>query len=143
MSSPSSSAGSVCTGLLTILGTTLLVGFGIAICAYATSQQLSEFHSTGWDSLLFASGISLVAFKLVRRLVWLCLGLGIPWSAATVGIAYFLIGDRYRFEYTLPLAALGILPPIAAAIILEIRSGSARPIRGPHLEFNLTEHLKK
>ncbi len=97
----------------------------------------------GRDSLLFSIGISLIAFQSVRRLVWLYLGLVIPWGAATVGLAYLLVGDKCRFEYTLPLAVLSIFPPMLATIILELRSTAKPPIHGPRLEFNLTEPPKK
>jgi hypothetical protein len=126
----------VYTGLLKFVGNTILVLLGVVMCCFAMQQQLQEIHSALLDTLLLGMGISLVAFSLVRRLVWHYVGLCIPWVLLVAGALYLIVQDHYRFD---PLAvevlALAFVPPAIGTLILEMLPKAEVEDREPHLEI--------
>jgi hypothetical protein len=131
------------TGVLRLVGETILILSGIALCGYTMVQQFEKLHSTGLDAALFAVGISLVAFRMLRRLVWAAIGLSIPWIALVAGGIYLLVEDVYRFQVTPDLIALALVPPIFMAVWLEFLPKSKEEVAAeanePHLEITIDE----
>ncbi len=109
--------------LLKFVGNAVLVVAGIALCAYATVEQYEPVHSTQTDTMIFAVGIALVISSWVRRVVWTCLGLGVPWLLLVGGALYLFVEDKAHFDVTGPIVVLVAAPPVLAAFVLEILSG--------------------
>jgi len=130
-------------GVLRLVGDVILITLGIGVCGYTMMQQFEKLHSTGLDSALFAVGISLVAFRMLRRVVWAVIGLAIPWGALVAGGVYLLVKDFYRFSITPDLIVLAAAPPIFAALWLEFLPKSkaeiAAEVNEPHLEITIDE----
>jgi hypothetical protein len=131
------------TGVLRLVGETILIFAGIALCGYTMMQQFEQLHSTGLDSALFAAGISLVAFRAIRSFVWTVIGVSVPWGFLVVTGVYLLINDFYRFRITPELIALGGIPPVIVAALLEFAPKSEAEVAAeaaePHLEITIDE----
>jgi hypothetical protein len=112
-------------GTLSLLGNVVLVFVGIGLCAYATLCQLNERHDTLLDSILFALGVLLFASAVVRRLIWIFLGVALVWIPVAGGLIYVTLEDRHRFEPDLTTLGILLIPPFFVTMLLLTMRGAA------------------
>ena len=125
-------------GLFSLLGHGLLVLIGIALCGYATMQQLNDLHDTTLDCLLFAIGIILVGFSSVRRWLWTFTGLAAGWTVVVAAGAFFLRQHEHEaIEITPALVALAAIPPLLLTLYLEATRPAAPGLA--ELEISLSQ----
>lgn len=113
--------GNIYTELLKLVGNIVLVLAGIAGCAFATVRQYEPMHSTQENTAIFLLGIALVVSSWVRRFVWTCLGLAVPWALLVAGALYLLTSNPARFEFSPVVLLVVVAPPIFGAFMLELR----------------------
>lgn len=106
-------------GLLTLLGNFVLILAGLAMCAYATYQQMQPLHDVTLDVALFAGGILLIAFSVVRRMVWSFCGLAAIWGGMIWFAMQFLMDAHEEIRLSPELIALAAIPPFFMTLYLE------------------------
>jgi len=124
-------------GLLTVLGHGLLIIAGIALCGYATMQQLEPLHDTQTDVIIFGGGLLLISFSMIRRIIWTFAGLGAVWGAAVWFGARELGEHDESFSISTELIALAVVPPLLVTLFLEATRKRAVD-NGPELEISLS-----
>jgi hypothetical protein len=110
-------------GALSLIGSTILIFAGIALCAYATANQLNERHDTQLDSILFAIGVILFASSAVRRLIWMFLGVALVWAPLGGGVIYLTLEDVHHFEPNLMVLSFALAPPFLVTLLLLVMGG--------------------
>jgi peptidoglycan/LPS O-acetylase OafA/YrhL len=121
-------------GLLTLLGNAVLVIAGLALSTYATYQQMQPLHDATMDVMMFVGGILLIAFSMVRRMVWSFCGLAAVWAGAIWVCMQFFMDMHEKPELTPELIAIVAIPPFFMTLYLE---GTRK--RSSDLEISLTE----
>ena len=112
-------------GALSLIGSAVLIFVGIALCAYATANQLNEQHDTLLDSILFAIGVILFASSAVRRLIWMFLGVALVWAPLAGGVIYLTLEDVHHFEPNLMVLSFALVPPFLVTILLLVMGGGS------------------
>jgi hypothetical protein len=121
-------------GLLTLLGNFILIVIGLAMCAYATYQQMQPLHDATLDVMLIVGGLLLISFSMVRRMVWSFCGLAAVWGGLIwVGMQLFSNGHE-EIKITPELLAIAAIPPFFMTLYLE----GARK-RSSDLEISLSK----
>lgn len=122
-------------GLLALLGHTLLILLGLGLCGYATLLQMDPQHDLIKDVLLFGVGILLVAFAMIRRMIWSFTGLAIVWCGLIWAVLQ-VFGNAHRgIDITPELIAVAVIPPFFGTLYLE-----ALQKRSTDLEISLSEN---
>ena len=110
-------------GTLSLIGSAVLIFVGIALCAYATANQLNEQHDTLIDSILFVIGVILFASSAVRRLIWMFLGVALVWAPLAGGVIYLTLEDVHHFEPNLMVLSFALIPPFLVTLLLLVMGG--------------------
>jgi len=121
-------------GLLTLLGNAILILLGLALCTYATYQQLQPLHDSTLDVMMFIGGILLIGFSMVRRMVWSFCGLAAVWGGIIWCVMQIFLNPHEKIEITPELIAIAAIPPFFMTLFLE----GARK-RASDLEISLSK----